>query len=80
MMYRFLTLVCVIVSFVIVGCQPKVDRSSFIPEELEFLKKYPEVELSQIPVEWRGIFMAGYEEYHPVLDGRDVIFLSSEQE
>jgi hypothetical protein len=24
--------------------------------------------------------MAGYEEYHPVLDGRDVIFLSSEQE
>jgi hypothetical protein len=75
-MSRFLTLVCLIVSVVIVGCQ----QSSFTPEESVFQKRCPEVKLSRIPLEMRGVFMAAYEEYRPVLEENDVIFISTEQE
>jgi hypothetical protein len=75
-MYRFLTLVCLIVSVIIVGCQ----QSSFTPEESEFQTRCPEVKLSRIPLEMRGLFMAAYEENRPVLEGNDVIFISNEQE
>jgi hypothetical protein len=54
--------------------------SSFTAAESEFLKRCPEVPLQKIPQNMREVFMTGYEDSRPKLEGNDVVMLSDQRE